>query len=282
MKFNLNTAEIFIPDSLPEAQALARTTHLAISAHQDDIEIMAVEPILRCFQNQELWFSGVVMSDGRGSPRDDIYKNYSDDEMRIVRQKEQKKAAFVGEYAAQILLDYPSKVLKDPADDRPVEDLILLLKAMRPEVVYTHNLADKHDTHVASAMKVIKAIRALPTSERPLKLYGCEVWRSLDWLLDSDKAPFDLSGHESLQAALLGVFDSQIVGGKRYDLASMGRRKANATYFESHGLDLTTGLSFGMDLTPLVQEDSLSIPDFIKSFIDRFSQDVRDRLARFS
>jgi len=61
------------------------------------------------------------------------------------------------------------------------------------------------------------------------------VWRDLDWLVDSDKAPFDVSEHENLQAALLGVFDSQIAGGKRYDLASMGRRRANATYFESHG-----------------------------------------------
>jgi len=40
---------------------------------------------------------------------------------------------------------------------------------------------------------------------------------------------------ENLQFALLGVFESQIAGGKRYDLALMGRRRANATYFESHG-----------------------------------------------
>lgn len=280
MKFHQSTAELFIPDGLTPEKALRRTTHMAISAHQDDIEIMAVEPILSCFQQPDLWFSAVVMSDGRGSPRDDLYRDYSDEEMRVVRIKEQKKAAIVGEYAAQVLLDYPSKAIKDAKDKQPVEDLLLMLNAMSPQFVYTHNLADKHDTHVATALRVIEALRRLPAAERPEKLYGCEVWRSLDWLLDSDKVSFNLSSHENLQAALLGVFDSQICGGKRYDLASMGRRKANATYFESHGLDTAQGLSFGMDLTPLIEDDKKPINDFVQEYIARFARAVADSLIR--
>ena len=280
MQFHLDTAEIFVPDGLPVAPALARTTHMAISAHQDDIEIMAVAPILECFQREDRWFTGVVVTDGRGSPRDDIYKDFTDEDMHVVRFKEQKKAAVVGEYAAQVLLDFPSRAVKDGANRQPVEDLAALLKAARPTYVYTHNLADKHDTHVAVAVKVIQAIRSLPAEDRPAKLFGCEVWRDLDWLLDVDKVPFNLSTHESLQAALLGVFDSQIAGGKRYDLASMGRRKANATYFESHGTDTTQGMSFGIDLTPLVQDDTRDIASFIQEYITRFAQDVAARLER--
>jgi LmbE family N-acetylglucosaminyl deacetylase len=281
MRFHLDTAEIYVPDGLPVEQALARTTHLAISAHQDDIEIMAAAPILSCFQREDLWFTGVVVTDGRGSPRDDIYKNCSDEDMHTIRIKEQKKAAVVGEYAAQVLLDYPSKAVKNAANLHPVEDLTALLRATHPKFVYTHNLADKHDTHVSVALRVITAIRGLPAAERPTRLYGCEVWRSLDWMMDADKVPFDLSAHESLQEALLGVFDSQIAGGKRYDLASMGRRKANATYFESHGTDTTQGLSFGMDLSPLIHNDQLDIATFIQEHIARFAQDVAARLERF-
>jgi LmbE family N-acetylglucosaminyl deacetylase len=280
MRFHQSTAELFIPDGMAPDEALSRTTHLAISAHQDDVEIMAVEPILTCFQRQDLWFSAIVMTDGRGSPRDDIYLDYSDEEMRGVRFKEQKKAAVVGEYAAQVLLDYPSRSIKSAAEKQAVDDLLLLFEATRPRYVYTHNLADKHETHVATALRVIEALRRLPGPDRPEKLFGCEVWRSLDWLLDTDKVAFDLSSHENLQAALLGVYDSQICGGKRYDLASMGRRKANATYFESHGLDSTRGLSFGMDLTPLLCDDQLSIGEFVQTHIARFSQDVSDRLVR--
>jgi LmbE family N-acetylglucosaminyl deacetylase len=282
MKFHLQTAELFIPDGLPEEKALDRITHLAISAHQDDIEIMAVEPILKCFQREDLWFGAVVMTDGRGSPRDDIYAQYTDDEMRIVRFKEQKKAAVVGEYGAQVMLDYKSSVVKDPQDQWPVKDLQMILDSMRPKFVYTHNLADKHDTHVSCALRAVEAIRCMPPRDRPQKLYGCEVWRSLDWMMDDEKVPFDLSKHENLQAALLGIFDSQICGGKRYDLASMGRRKANATYFESHGLDTTQGLSFGMDLTPLILEDRLEIETFIEERITRFSADVANRIHRLS
>ena len=280
MHFNLSTAEFFAPDGLEPEDAMARTTHMAIAAHQDDIEIMAAAPILECFQQPERWFTGVVVTDGRGSPRDDLYKNYTDDEMRLVRFKEQRKAAIVGEYAAQVILDYPSKAIKDGKDLQPVDDLATLLKASRPVYVYTHNLADKHDTHVAVALKTIEAIRSLPVNERPKKLLGCEVWRDLDWMTDSDKVGLDLTQHENLQMALLGVFDSQIAGGKRYDLASMGRRRANATYFASHGVDTTLGLSYALDMTPLIQNPQMDPAEFIQSVIQRFAQEVVDRLER--
>lgn len=278
MKFNRDTAEMFVPDGLPVEQALARTTHMAISAHQDDLEIMAAGPILECFQQTDKWFTGVVVTDGRGSPRDDLYKNYTDDEMRLVRFKEQKKAAVIGEYAAQVILDYPSKIVKDGSNQQPVEDLASLLKLARPQIVYTHNFADKHDTHVAVALKVIAAIRRLPEHDRPQSLYGCEVWRDLDWMMDADKVALDCSAHENLQAALLGIFDSQICGGKRYDLATMGRRRAHATYYASHGVDVSTGLNYAMDLTPLITNPSRDVTAFTLEFIQRFARDVAARL----
>jgi LmbE family N-acetylglucosaminyl deacetylase len=274
------TAEVYVPDSLPVEKALARTTHMAIGAHPDDIEIMAAAPILECFQQEDKWFTGVVVTDGGGSPRDGLYEHYDDRQMRSVRFKEQCKAALVGEYAVQVMLDYPSKAIKDPTNHQAIDDLASLLKAARPQFVYTHNLADKHDTHVSTAVKVIAAIRSLPEVERPQKLFGCEVWRDLDWMVDSDKVPFDLTAHESLQVALLGVFDSQIVGGKRYDLASMGRRRANATYFESHGVDVTTGMSYAMDLTPLIRIPQKEVIPFVQEHIQSFAKDVADRLER--
>ena len=207
MKFHLDTAEIYIPDNLPEVQALGRTTHLCFAAHQDDIEIMAAQPILECFQQDDQWFTGVVVTDGRGSPRDSLYKDYSNEEMRLVRFKEQRKAAIVGEFAAQIMLDVPSKAIKDASNQGPVNDILTIVRATQPRFVYTHNLADKHDTHVAVALRVIEGLRELDEDERPERVVGCEVWRALDWMVDSDKIMMDLSGHENLQFALLGVFD---------------------------------------------------------------------------
>ncbi len=280
MKLNNETAEIFITDEQSLETGLARTTHLCIAAHQDDIEIMAAQPIIECFQQKDKWFSGVVVTDGRGSPRDDLYKEYTDEEMRRVRMQEQRKAAIIGEYAALITLDYPSKIVKDSSQPMVIEDLVQIFKATKPNFVYTHNLADKHDTHVAVAVRVIHALRQLTPQERPQKLIGCEVWRSLDWLIDSDKFLMDTSQHENLQMALLGVYDSQICGGKRYDLASMGRRRTNATYFETHGVDVFQGLSFGMDLTPLITDMHLDIDGYTQQFVERFSRDITERLKR--
>ena len=281
MTFSLETSEIWVPDGMPAAGALARTTHLAIGAHQDDLEIMAADGMVRCFQQKDQWFTGVVVTDGAGSPRDDLYKDYTDAMMRQVRRLEQKKAGFVGEFAAVVLLDHPSSAIKNPADDRPRADLVSILRAARAETVYTHNLADKHDTHVAVALRLIEAIRSLNAEERPKHLYGCEVWRNLDWMPDAEKVTFDLSAHENLQAALVSVFDSQICGGKRYDLATQGRRRANATYAASHGTDVVTSASYAMDLSPLATDVSLDPIEYVTGVVDRFRQDVVSRMAKF-
>lgn len=280
MRFEQSTAEIFVPDGVEAEAALSRTTHLAVGAHQDDLEIMAFSGILACFQREDKWFTGVIVTNGSGSPRDDVYKDYTDEAMRAVRVREQKKAAVVGEYAAQVLLDYPSAVLKDPSNKGPVEDLKKVLSMTKPEVVYTHNLADKHDTHVAVALRVIETLRSLPGEARPKQVLGCEVWRDLDWLCDRDKVPLDVSAHANLQAALLGLFDSQVCGGKRYDLATLGRRRAHATYHESHGVDVASGLTFAVDLTPLAANPSLDPNDYMQQFIERFAAEVRDRIAK--
>lgn len=280
MKLTIPSAEIFVPDGKPIEEALARTTHMCVAAHQDDIEIMATHGILECFGLEDKWFTGVVVTNGSGSPRDGIYANYTDDEMQRVRRQEQKKAAFVGEYAAQGLLDFPSSAVKEPGNRAVIEDIKTLLMAARPEIVYTHNLADKHDTHVGVALKVVQAIREMPADMRPKVLWGGEVWRCLDWLNDADKVLLDCSSHENLAAALLGVHDSQIAGGKRYDLAVQGRRRSNATFFESHGVDDTTSQNFGMDLTPLIQDLDLSPQELVATLIKRFSDEVMARIAK--
>jgi LmbE family N-acetylglucosaminyl deacetylase len=280
MKFNKDTSEIFVPDNLPETQALERTTHLAVGAHQDDLEIMAVDGILKTFQQNDKWFCGIVMTDGSGSPRDDLYKDYTDEMMREIRRKEQKKAAVVGEYGALVFLDYSSAEIKDGSSKASVYDLSSILLKTHPETIYTHNLADKHDTHVATSLRLIEALRLLPESDRTRSFYGCEVWRDLDWMIDKDKQVFDVSAHPNLQTSLVGVFDSQICGGKRYDLATIGRRRANASYYASHSTDIASAMIYAMDLSPLIDHPEMNINDYIQEYIDRFKQDVADRINR--
>ncbi len=280
MKFTHSTADIFIPDGLSEDAALARTTHLAIGAHQDDLEFMALHGILECYQRPDRWFTGVTVTDGRGSSRINEYAGYTDDQIQAVRKQEQRKAAFVGEYAAAIQLDFPSSAVKSPSSGPVVGDLQKILATMTPKVIYTHNLADKHETHIGVVMSVIEALRTLAAAQQPEKMYGCEVWRNLDWVSDNDKILLDCSGRENLSVALMGIFDSQISGGKRYDLATAGRKRANATYLASHFSDNAKMLEYVMDLSPLIRDPKLDPISFIDGHIQRFASDVREKLRR--
>ena len=280
MKLHHSTANLFIPDGLPETDALKRITHLGIGAHQDDLEFMAFHGILNCFAKDEKWFGGVTCTNGAGSSRSGPYAKFTDSEMMTIRRQEQNTAAVIGGYAAMFQLDYPSSAIKSPTEQALKRDLKTILTASQPEVVYTHNPADKHDTHIGVTIAALQAMRELPQDQRPKQVIGCEVWRNLDWLPDEDKVLMDVSGRDNLAAALNGVFDSQIAGGKRYDLATLGRRAANATFFNSHATDAATQRIFGVDLTPLVADESMDIVAYVCDLIDQFQDDVRLKLGQ--
>jgi hypothetical protein len=133
---------------------------------------------------------------------------------------------------------------------------------------------------VGVALRAIAVLRALRDEFRPKKVYGCEVWRDLDWLPDEDKQILPVSAQANIAASLVGVFDSQVTGGKRYDLATAGRRLANATYFASHATDVETALTYAMDLTPLIENPNLPVAGYAAGFVDKLKADIENRLAK--
>jgi len=282
MRFRHEKHDVFIPDNTDPATALQRVTHLGIVSHQDDLEIAAYHGITECFHAGDKWFGGVVVTDGGGSPRKGDYADYTDEEMKQVRLIEQRKAAYVGEYSTMIQLAYPSDDVKHHRRADVADDLAFILEQSTPEILYVHNPCDRHDTHVATFMRCVEALRLLPKDKRPKKVYGCEVWRKLDWLLSEDKVMLWVDKHPHLLRPLLGVFDSQISGGKRYDLAEEGLRHANATYFDSHTTDKTSLLTFAMDLTPLAHDDTINVEEYTLSYVRRLEADVQKRLRAYA
>lgn len=275
-------SDVFVPSGGDAAAALARVTHLCVAAHQDDIEILAHDGICDCLDAPETRaFGGVVVTDGGGSPRAGAYSEFSDERMRATRRDEQRAAARLGGYAIQLQLAHPSADVKRPGHAGVAADLAAIFGGCAPEVVYLHQPADKHDTHVAVFLRCLEALRALPAGRRPRRVLGAEVWRDLDWLVDADKVALDSGRRPELAAELLKVFDSQIAGGKRYDLAALGRRLAHATFHTSHATDRLAGITWAMDLTPLVEEPTRDVADFALAAIDRLRADVAARLARF-
>ena len=198
---------------------------------------MAYHGIAQCLGRRDRWFGGVTCTHGADSPRTGRYAECTDEQMKLLRRQEQERAATLGAYGMIAQLDFDSAEVKTPGTRELRDEISALLAAASPAVVYTHNPTDRHDTHVAVVLAVIDAIRCLPTAARPGTVYGCEAWRALDWMLEEDVRALDVSLQPELARNLIEVFDTQIAGGKRYDLAAVGRRHANATFRSSHGVD---------------------------------------------
>ena len=122
---------------------------------------MALHGIMRCFGEAERWFAGVVVTDGSGFPRESLLPAILWKRSGNSAGRSKGRRQLWGIWRAD-QLDYPSAAVKDPSNRSVIDDLKGSLHACRPEVVYTHNLADSHETHVAVALKVIAAIRELP------------------------------------------------------------------------------------------------------------------------
>lgn len=277
MDFYKKSAEIFARDSSEIYAVLKRTTSLAIAAHQDDVEIMAFKGVLEARNRPDEYFTALICTDGAGSAREKKFKKTDAQELKNIRKIEQKNAAEKGNYNALIMLDHKSVEIKDKNNQNLFSDFEKIFAVINPKTVYTHNLADAHDTHVAVAVKTIKFLKSLPDNKKPLKVYGCEVWRSLDWLPMEDKTVFDVGGNDNFLKELLGCFESQNTV-KNYIKGTAGRFNSNAVF--SNTEINSDCLSFALDLTPLIYQNT-DISDYICSYIEKFKKEVTGKIKKF-
>lgn len=280
MRFSRTDADVFLPGGGDPADVLARTTHLAIVAHQDDLEFLAYHGIAECHGRDDRSFTGVVVTDGRGSPRSGPFAGMTDDQMVELRRDEQRRAAEIGKYGLVVQLAHPSADVKS-GEAAVIDDLAAIFDACRPQVLYTHNPADRHDTHVAVLLRTLAAAGRVGPDERPKRVLGCEGWGDLDWLTREHRVELPVEPHGALASDLVAVFQSQIAGGKRYDLAVEGRRRAHATFGASHTVDSVEGIILAMDLTQLFRDDS-DPQNFIEAQIDALRSDACERLRRMA
>ncbi|MDJ0877713.1 MAG: PIG-L family deacetylase [Halieaceae bacterium] len=272
MQLDCPALDCFVPDGESLAVASQRTTQLGIGAHPDDLEIIGIPGILECHEAEDGWFTGVVACDGAGSPRSGRYAAYSNREMIDTRRQEQRAAASLGQYSLQVQLGFPSAEAASPA----LEDcLVEIVQACQPDTVYLHNIADAHATHRKLARSSLAALRRLPAGQLPARVFGVEVWRSLDWLSAPLRVALPVDDPGELQTRLLRCHDSQVSGGKRYDLAIIARQQANATLVESQDLDACSACVLAMDLAPLLREAE---PD-IDALLDQALEGFRAELA---
>lgn len=254
-------------------------THLGVGAHPDDLEIMAGHGIEQCLKQPESHFLGVICTTGGGSARSGEFSQTTDQEMVYLREQEQISSAKMGRYLGVIGLNFDSSQIKKDWNIEFLNDLQEIILSTKPQYIYTHNLADKHQTHIAVTTHVIEALRQ--TQYMPQALWGCEVWRGLDWLNDQEKKLLPIEDPKLIKK-LVDCHKSQTLGGKSYSEATVGRMQANATFFESHQVDTHKHQVFAMDLLPLVKSPSLSFLDYIDQSLAAFKEQVACSLQPFS
>jgi len=260
--------------------ALSSTTHLGIGAHADDLEILAFPGISACYGHAKNRFSGVVVTDGASSPRIGPFASMSNAEMIPQRQKEQRQAADLGQYASVIQLAHSSAAVRQSDRSEVVADLVKILESARPQVLYLHNPADRHETHLAVLMACLEALHKIPTSAHPKEIYGCEVWGDLDWVPASHIVRLPCHAPANLGSSLLNCFESQVQGGKRYDRAALGRRHAQATFGNPTQPDSDDEVVLALDLRPLLKPKN-SPTEFLALTLDLFRKQTLARLETF-
>lgn len=257
----------------PKNAKQAKNTYLIVAAHHDDGEFMGSGPIVESFKDENIQIVMVIISDGQGSSRTGKFKDVTNEEMIKIRIKEQQEASEIGHYNKVYFLEHTSKDIKDKNLTSIDDELLKIIEIEKPIKIFTHSIFDKHNTHVCSALHLLNACKR--TKHDFKEVIGLEVWRNLDWLSDKDKIQFDLSSYEETLTKMLNVYESQIEGGKRYDLATLGRWRSNATYYNPHSVDTASLISNGVDMTPLFKGEE-SIDQFITRLTSNFIKEVKE------
>ncbi len=281
MKFSQIQSNFYSPRGEDFPTALSSTTHLGIGAHADDLEILAFPGISACYGHAKNRFSGVVVTDGAGAPRTGAFAAMSNAEMIPQRQKEQRQAADLGQYASVIQLAHPSSAVRQADRSQVVADLVKILESTRPHVLYLHNPADRHETHLAVLLACLEALHKVSAAAHPKEIYGCEVWGDLDWVPASHIVRLPCHAPAALGSSLLNCFQSQIEGGKRYDRAALGRRHAQATFGNPTQPDSDEEIVLALDLRPLLKTKS-SLTEFLAPTLDLFRKQTLARLEALS
>ena len=275
-------ADIFVPDGAPMPDALRRTTHVCVGAHQDDQEFMAFHGIAECFGRKDRGFAGVVVTNGAGSSRTGIYADYTDEDMMRVRVQEQRKAAVIGEYACQIQLMHPSADVKKPGHPGVLADLAADPRDRRGPRWSTSTTPPTSTTRTwPCCLRTIAAIRSLPTEQRAeagARLRDLARPRLAERRRQAGPArrPRSRTSPPRSPASSTPRSPAASATTSRWPVGAPPTRR----FFESHATDKADALSFAMDLTPLVEDDTLDVLDYTLGFLRRFENEVRDRFAR--
>ena len=272
---DLKKGEIYIPKTGKKGPV----KFVCICAHPDDCELMAIDGIQRGYRAAKYTFSCIVTTDGADSERTGKFAKATDEKMAEVAISEQKKAATIGRYNSVYFMNYSSEETRDQDNEDIVNEYIEIIKELKPRIIYTHSILDRHPTHVAVAIKVINALRTMKKSEQPKVLYGCESERDLDWLDQSKVVTFDVSKNMRLQRQLISAHKSANMS-RDYVNACIGRRLVNAVFNRDEKKKNAKLTAKAINMTTLLRRKDYPIKRFAMSFVDDLYVEINDMMDK--
>ena len=252
---------------------------VCICAHPDDCELMAIDGIQRGYRATKYTFACVVTTDGMDSERCGRYLKMTDKRMVNILMNEEKKAASIGRYNSVYFMNYSSEEARSQENEDIINEYVEIIKELKPRVVYTHSLLDRHPTHVAVAIKVINALRTMKKGDQPKVLYGCESERNLEWVDESKIVTFNVSKNMRLQRQLISVHKSQNLA-RDYVNAAMGRRFVNAVFNKVETKKNAKLTAKAINMTTLLRRREYPIKRYVMSFVDDLYGELNDMMDR--
>ncbi len=262
---------IELEEYIPKTAKHAPITHIAIAAHKDDGEMLALHGILNCYDKGG--FALIVLTDGGNCPKSGKYADVSYDDMAELRTEEQKRAATFGKYEKVYFLQLPSSSLETEFEEISSKVASIFNENPTIQYAYAHSLFDRHKTHINASKIAIESIRQSKYKGKIKMLYGVELWRDLDWIPENEQILLDVSGSKDFAMDLLSFFPSQNQS-KMYNKGFCGRVVANATFSNSHSNSLASEQIRAIDMTKLVFADKNAVRAFVDEQLGKFKQEI--------
>lgn len=199
MSLNENTIK-YVPTSAKTGALVS----LCIAEQIIDIERLGSDGIIDSLYNPNKSFVGVVTMAPTNIKNGGLYSLYNPEDMISVRLTEQQKAANLGSYNSTYILNHKNT----DEDEDIIDDYVNLIKAYKPETIYTYSPFEKDLNKVRILKLVITAISRIVDNYHPNLVLGVSLDNNINFISNEKLVKLGINKKLNFVNSILSVYDS--------------------------------------------------------------------------
>lgn len=246
MSLNKNAMK-YVPTSAKDGSIVS----MCLAANITDVEILGSGGIIDSLYNPNKSFVGVVAYAPTEIPNAGLYSLYNPQDMIRIRQEEQQKAANIGSYNSVFLLNHNNE--EEEVVESIINDFVGLIKAYKPEIIYTFSPFDLDPAKIEIMKCVIIALSRIVDDYRPKAVYGVYTEGSLSFVPLTQLVDLGIETKIGFAYSLLNVYDSA-----------------------SEALEALDPATDAIDLTKISNLDELKV--LVEEILEGYKQEVLSQL----